>query len=207
MDISTPERYRRYRRYFTDVGTLYKRKKARVYTGIVLSILTVAFFSFFAIRPTLVTISGLYKEIKDKRTLVAEMDQKIENLTRAQVNYNQIKDELYLIEESLPQNPELPTLIKQLEALTRLNSVNFESIRFEKTNLQGEEEKKETQDVGFNLTVSGDYSNLKQFLNSLDTLRRIILVENFAFQSETEEEIQILTLTVSAHANYLIGNQ
>lgn len=207
MPTNLSNNYRQYRRYFLSVKAFYQKRQARVYTGIVLSILTVAFFGFFAIRPTLVTISGLLKEIKDKKEVVNQMDQKINNLTKAQTNYNQIKEKLYLVDQSLPQDPGLSVLIKQLEALTRLSSVNFESVRFEKTNLQGETEKKENQEVTFSLVLSGNYQNLKNFLNSLDILRRVILVESFAFRSTMEEEIQILTLSINAKAYYLTKNQ
>lgn len=193
----------RYRRYVTGVGVLYKKKKARVYTGIILSIFTIAFFGFFAIKPTLVTIGGLLKEIKDKREVVAQMDQKINNLNKAQTNYTRIEKDLDLVNESLPLDPDLPILIKQLESLARLSSVAIESVRFEKTNLQGEIETEKGQASGFSVTLVGDYKNLKDFLSSLDTLRRIISVKSFGFTSKTEEEIQLLILSISAEAHYL----
>ena len=204
-DPGSPDRYHRYRRYVSGVGALYKKKKARVYTSIILSIFTVAFFGFFAIRPTLVTIGGLLKEIKDKKEVVAQMDQKIDNLNKAQTNYTRIRDDLDLVEESLPLDPDLPILIKQLESLARLSSVTIESVKFEKTNLQGEIEIEieEGQTTGFSVAFLGSYENLKEFLNSLDTLRRIILVESFAFSSKTEDEIQMLRLTINADAHYL----
>lgn len=206
MATTTADRYHRYQHYFIGAKALYKKKKTRVYTSIILSILTVAFFGFFAIRPTLVTISGLLKEIKDKKAVVEQMDQKINNLTKAQINYSRIANELNLVGESLPQDPALPILIKQLESLARLSSVNLESIRYEKTNLQGELAKEESQATSFNIALTGSYQNLKQFLNSLDTLRRIISVESFAFNSKIEEEIQIMALTINAQAYYLIKN-
>jgi len=204
MAAGSVDRYHRYRQYASGVSILYKKKKTRVYTSIILSIFTVAFFGFFAIRPTLVTIGGLLKEIKDKREVVAEMDQKIDNLNQAQTNYNQIRDDLDLVEESLPLDPDLPILIKQLESLARLSSVAIESVRFEKTNLQGEIETEEGQAVGFSVTVMGSYENLKEFLNSIDTLRRIISVERFGFTSKTEDKTLVLVLTVNGAANYLI---
>lgn len=206
MPVESPERYRHYRRYFINIGALYQKKQVKVYTEIVLSILMVAFFGFFAIRPTLVTISGLFKEIKDKKEIVTQMDQKINNLSKAQANYNQVKNRLYLVDEALPQDPALSLLIKQVESLARVSSVNLESVKFNKTNLQGETGKEEAQEVTFSLAFSGDYKNLKQFLNSLDTLRRVILVESFAFKSQTEKEVQLLTLTVNARA-YCLTNK
>lgn len=203
VDPGSLSRYYRYRRYISGVKSLYKKKKARVYTSIILSILTIAFFGFFAIRPTLVTIGGLLKEIKDKKAVVTQMDQKIDNLTKAQANYTRIKNDLDLVNESLPIDPDLPILIKQLESLARLSSVAIDSVRFEKTNLQGEIETEGNQTVGFSLALVGNYENLKEFLNSLDTLRRIISVESFAFTSKKEKEINLLVLTINAKAHYL----
>jgi len=201
------DRYRQYRRYFIGLGALYKKKQARVYTGIVLTIFTVAFFGFFAIRPTLVTISGLFKEIKDKKEVVKQMDEKIADLTKAQINYSQIEDELYLVDQSLPLDPDLASLMKQLESLARTNSVTLESVQYDKINLLGEAEKEEGQKAAFTLSLSGNYADLKQFLYSLDNLRRIILVDGFSFSTKTEEEIQILMLNVTAKAYYLTKNQ
>ncbi len=203
MPEGQADRYRRYRRYFVNVGAVYTKKQARVYTGIILSILTIAFFGFFAIRPTFVTISGLLKETKDKEELVKQMDQKIADLSQAQTNYNQIKNQLYLVDESLPLDPDMPLLIKQLEALARLNSVFFETVHYSEVNLQGESEKEEVQEVDFTITLYGDYQSLKSFLNSLDLLRRVISVEGFSFSSKTIEDIDVLVLSVTAKAHYL----
>ncbi len=204
MPIGPLGRHRNYRHYLAGIRNLYKKKQTKVYTGIVLSILTVAFFSFFAIRPTLVTIGGLLKEVKDKKEIVTQLDQKVNALAQAQTNYNQIESRLYLIDQSLPQDPSLSTLIKELEFLSQSSLVTLESLKFDQINLQGESEKKESQEASFTLAVSGDYSILKNFLNSLDILRRITLIDNFAFKSKIVEETQALVLTVNAKAHYLI---
>lgn len=204
MPAGPVDRHHRYRQYVSGVGELYKKKKTRVYTGIILSILAVAFFGFFAIRPTLVTIGGLLKEIKDKKEVVAKMDRKIDNLEKAQANYSRVKNDLDLVEESLPLDPDLPILIKQLESLARLSSVVVESVRFDKTNLQGEIETEKGMAVGFSLSLTGSYENLKNFLNSSDTLRKIISVESFGFTPKTEDETQVLVLTINAKAHYLL---
>lgn len=196
MDTNQPEKYRRYHRYFVDVGQLYQKKKARVYTSIVLSIFTSAFFLFFAIRPTLTTIASLIKEIKDKRVIAAKLQDKITALNSAQIEYQKIEKDFYLIDESLPQHPNISLLVLQLETLARKSSVSVEAIQFEKTILKGKEEKKS---VNFSLAVAGDYKNLKSFLGSLIRLRRLVLIDTFAFKTSPTEENLILSLNAQAH--------
>jgi Tfp pilus assembly protein PilO len=207
MPVQPTSQPRNHRRHFVGIKGLYQKKQIRVYTSITLSVLTITFFSFFAIRPTLMTISGLLKETEDKKEVVTQIDRKISSLTQAQTNYNRIKPKIYLVEQSLPQEPALSALIKQIEFLAQSSSVNLDAFKVDKTNLQGELEKRESQEVGFSVALSGDYQNLKKFLNSLDTLRRVMLVKGFAFKSETEEGIESLVLAIQAKAYFLIGDQ
>lgn len=217
MDPNQPEKYHRYRRYFVDISRFYQKKKARVYTGIVLSILAVAFFLFFAIRPTLVTITSLLKEIKDKREIAEQLEDKINALNSAQIEYQRIEKDLYLIDESLPVNADVSLLLRQLEALARKNNVALGPIQFEETILKGEEvtpankTKKKTevgeaaQSVNFSLAVAGNYNQLKSFLGALTRLRRLVLVDAFAFQTGKKEEGLVLSLNAKAY--YLIKEQ
>jgi Tfp pilus assembly protein PilO len=201
--------YHRYRRYFVDLGQLYKkRKKVRVYTGIILSLLTVSFFLFFAIKPTLTTIAGLIKAIKDQRVVVDRLQTKINALSLAQSEYNLIQNDIFLVDEALPTDSQVSTLTKQLEVLARREGVTVETIKFGQVYLKGEgpkteeKPKNDTSSVNFSFAASGEYQNLKSFLRSLSSLRRIILVDSFAFKTgKTEGER--LTLSLNAQAFFL----
>ncbi len=211
MENSRTERYQRYRRYFVNLGQLYQKKKVRVYTGIVLSLLTTAFFLFFAIRPTLTTIASLVKEIKDKKSITEQLDDKIKSLNAAQVEYQKIEQELFLVDSALPTHAHVSLLVPQLEALARENNVTLQAIQINATMLRGQEEKEETKTkdsdskvqeerVGFNLTVMGDYKNLRAFISSLIDLRRTTSIKAFAFSLDQEDG---LSLTLNARAHYL----
>lgn len=208
MAIESPERYRRYRRYFADIGRLYQRKKVRAYTGIVLSILTVSFFLFFAIRPTVVTIASLLKEIKDRRVIAKQLEDKISALNSAQIEYQQVEKNLYLLDEALPVNTNLSDFIRQLEALARRHNLNISSLQFEAAILKGQETTAQTtktkgeetaRGVNFSLTIAGDYQQLKSFLNALARLRRFVLVDAFTFQTGKEGGGLVLSLDAKAH--------
>jgi Tfp pilus assembly protein PilO len=203
MQTSPQERYQRYRRYFVNLGQLYQKKKVRVYTGIVLSLLVTAFFLFFAIRPTLTTIAGLTKEIKDKREITEKLEDKVKALNSAQIEYQKAEKDLSLIDEGLPRNPNISLLVRQLEALAREAGLSLKTIQFSETVLRGQEETKKNADTGegvtFSLAVAGDYQNLKSFLDLLTNLRRSISIEAFAFGTGKTEARLTLNLNVNAH--------
>lgn len=217
MAISFEIGYHRYRRYFTNISALYQKKKARVYTGLILSLLAVAFFSFFAIRPTLVTIASLVKEIEDKRMIAQKLQEKINALSLAQKEYVAVSSELPLVEEALPQEPDLPLFIRQLETLSVQSGVTLRTIQFGRVNLRGRpvskpdsvktKQKEETSGITFNFSASGSYQNLKTFLQSLENLRRLVVISSFAFRPEEKEEGQLLILNITGEAYYLNQNE
>ena len=72
--------YLRYKTYFLNISSQYSKKAdVRVFMELLLSLATVSLFAIFAIRPTLITIAELFKEIQGKKTTVAQLDEKIKN--------------------------------------------------------------------------------------------------------------------------------
>ncbi len=203
-DLDWKTEYHRYRRYFTDLSHFYKNEKTRTYTTIVLSLLTVTFFIFFAIRPTLKTIAQLIRQTKDQKTVAAELEKKINNLSEAQRNYLTVEPNLLLIEEALPQKAEVSLLSKEIETLARRSGIVIVNLRFSEVNLVGEQKnnKGEKQKVKFSFNALGSYPNLKSFLSDVMNLRRIVLVEAFSFQTGKSDS-NILSLNLNAQAWFL----
>lgn len=196
------QKYRQYNRYFTDISHFYKTKKGRVYTGIILSLITINFFIFFAIKPTLVTIVQLVRQVKDQKELAIDMDKKIKALGNAQSQYLEVEGQLYLIDEALPKTPNLTVLIKELEALAFKSQVAVIGSRINQVPISGQGEPQENkQSVDFSFTAVGDYARLKDFMSSLSDLRRVITIEGFAFQNNKDNP-GLLTLTINAKAWY-----
>lgn len=200
-----------YRRFKVDLSAFYQNKKVRTYASVVLTIGTVAFFLLFAIRPTIITIAKLTREIKDNKTVIDGLDRKIESLNSAQIEYQRIKNQLSLIDEALPLEPDLGLLVRQLEALARKDSVSLVSLQFspsilveaapEKnggvTNLDGK-----TSELGFSLSATGDYDRLTSFAKKLTELRRIVKIEAYALDKDKSEK---MTLVLKAQAYYLLN--
>jgi len=206
MALTWQAEYHRYSHYFLDIGRLYKKKQARVYTEIVLSLLTISFFLIFAIKPTLATIAGLMKTIQDQKLVSETLAEKINALRQAQNEYNLITGDTYLVDEALPKDTQISLLVRQLEALARRSGITIETIRFDQVNLKGPpsptKEKELSPSVNFSFAATGEYQNLKLFLTSLSSLRRITLVKSFAFKSG-KTEIQSLTLTLNGQAYFM----
>jgi type IV pilus assembly protein PilO len=194
-----------YRRYFTDITALYQKKKYRTYAGLILTLFTIAFFAFFAIRPTLVTIASLMKEIEDKGMIAQKLEEKIDALSQARSQYSALSDELPLIEEALPQKSKPSLFVRQIETLTSQNGLFLQSIQISQVPLLGKEETSKTPEtkikekglssLKFSFSVSGNYQNLKSFLKDLEDLRRIVTLSSFSFNLEQKGESLVLTVS------------
>jgi len=197
MALSWQTEFHRYRRYFVNIGQFYRQKKVRVYTEIVLSILTTTFFLVFAIKPTLLTITALIKEIKDKKMVTKKLEEKIDSLNIAQKEYLAIEGDLYLVDQALPKDSQIFVLIRQIEVLASKVGVSLGAVQYSSVNLKGDMNEDKLSAVDFKMMLRGDYQDLKKFLLSLANLRRIVQVKGFVFKTSKEEE---LNLNISAKA-------
>lgn len=197
------QKYHQYSRYFTDLSRFYKTKKGRVYTGIIAALIAINFFIFFAIKPTLVTIVQLVKQVRDQKELSQDMDKKITALNSAQSEYSLIENQLYLVDQALPKKPDLTILIKELEALATKSQVAIAGSRISEVQISSQEKPEEgKQPIKFTFTAVGDYPRLKEFMSSLSNLRRIVTIEGFSFQNNKDNP-GLLTLSIDAKAWYL----
>lgn len=195
--------YRRYRRYFIDLGSRYaKKKEAKIYTGITLSLLTVAFFGIFALRPTFITIASLIREQKDKEIISEQLEQKINNLRQAQTSYSLVVNSINFVNQALPQDSSLAVFAYQIEALAQGESLTIKSLTFDSTPLLENKQDSQLKEVVFSLSLSGDFGKMKNFLSSLTNLRRIVTIESVDFSQSTKEEESTLTLNISGKTHY-----
>lgn len=202
--------YNRYQRYFVDLRSLYKHRKVVVYTGITLTILAVSFFSLFALKPTVTTVLSLIKEIQQKRVIDQKLQTKINALKSAQANLSAAGSSLRLVDDALPVNAHLSQVIYHLEYLAQQENINLSSIGFEPVVLFGQKKdasknvkQKEISEIYFSLSASGDFENLKRFLQKIEILRRVVVIDSFTLNSNQLEKTITINLSAAGRAFYL----
>lgn len=207
--------YIRYKRFFLTFFARYQdRQDLRMFLEILLSLVTISLFSLFALRPTLITIAELIKEIESKKETVAQMDAKIENLSSAQTTYDQEINKIRLLETSIPNNPDPDKFIRQIEGLASKDSVQILSMSTSETTLVGKDstETEQSQDgiilgasgnITFSTRVAADYPNLFNFLSDLDEIRRPVDIDSLSFDISKTEEGVSLVLIVNGRVPYM----
>ncbi len=185
MALDYRSEYERYRRYYMYLGPIIKNPIFQAYFSIVMSIFTIAIFVAFAIRPTLATIANLQRQIQDKQDINRRLDQKINDLSKLQSDYQTIERDLPLIFSALPQNPSVSKAIILLEktatsAGVTLSAVNITTADYSEIPLAtgAAVASISSSFVPINLTVVGDFDNIRNFLEQLTNLPRIFNPSN-----------------------------
>ena len=174
----------------------YKQPVARVSLELILSVLAIIFFAIFAIKPTLETMADLVKEIQDKSELESQMDLKISSLYTAQSQYYKYSDQFYLLEQAIPQEFNLVESIKILEKLAGEERLAIERISLSNIPKKTNEAVLAAADfadfkrdfVVLNVDVLGDYLTIRQFVEKVINLRKIMIVDQVSFSKKTEQQ-------------------
>lgn len=204
MALGWKKEYLRYQSYFLSIHNAYKgRADLKMFLEILLSLVTISIFGVFALRPTILTIAGLYQEIKTKKETLSQMDSKITSLQSAQNTLNEQSAILPILETSIPISPKPEDFIRQIRGLANKNSVSVSGFSIEKITLKGGAVTEGAGTMSFSGGVSGNYANLLTFLQDLGNLRMPVNISLFNLSvSKTEKEAG-LSLAISGSVPYL----
>ena len=181
MKILTPEILKHYKNVLKRSPEVLKQiedEKYVVYIYIILTLLTVSFFGLFAINPTLATISNLNKQYEDNKIVYEGLRQKLLSLKALGSEYEQIKPSLNKIFSAVPTTTQIPLLTRQLESLTTTHELTLEKLEFGNVELYpAKKTNSPLFSFSFNITVSGNDTNIKNFITDLMNFDRIINLE------------------------------
>ena len=169
-------------------------------TWLTVTFFVISFFAFFAIKPTFIIITGLTREIKDKRELDDKFQKKITTLVAAQEEYSLNENRFYLLDQALPETSEFPSFIMNTEKEAASCNVKIQSFTINKILLTGAKE----SSFDFDLTATGSYQDLRIFLGKFEQLRRVVSLESISFgkTKKTVNEPSKIRLNMSGKVSF-----
>ena len=216
MAVTWRQRYLRYRKFFLDIYRVYYQKpEVKAFLEIILTLLVLAFFGAFALRPTILTIIDLLQQIESKEETITTLDQKIQSLSQAQVVFAQEAQNISLLDTAVPDTPLPEDLTRQIEGLAQQNSVAVLGLSIGEVTLIGEDEREvrkstelaplpqSAKELNFTISLTGNYQSLTSFLGSIQNLRRPIKIDSLSLNSSETETGSVLVLVISARAPFL----
>ena len=196
--------YLRYKGFFLDILAIYNsRPNLKAYLELILSLGTIVIFSIYAIKPTVLTIVELNSEIKSKENTVLLLTQKISNLKIASNLLQKESQNLEIIDNAVPTGANVEQLVKQIEKIALDNSVAIRNFSSANIFLKGNSDKKVESELPVSFSITGNYQNLFQFLQTIENLRRPFRIDSFVFNSNiTADNEKFIVLTISGNVPY-----
>lgn len=212
--------YLRYQSYFLNVIARYKeRADVKAYTEILLSLATISVFAIFALKPTLLTIAGLMKEIEAKRQTLEEMQHKIDNLTSAQRLYDRESSKINILLTSIPDKPNPEIFARQIEGLSGKYGSQITGITVGEAVIIGKDtkitDKKSkkleslpggSEELAVSATFIADLDRhfiLSNIISDLEKSRRPAKIDTIRMKTTTtEQKIKVLELFIEARLPY-----
>lgn len=172
----------------------------------------ISLFAIFALLVAIIlilvpSIGGLftlYNEVEAAKKTDQSLKNKLTDLSRAEASYLSVKDSIELVSLALPENPDIPRFIKNMEDIASKSAVKIDSIQLADVLLSqssSSAELKSNQAVVFSTTLAGDYTNLKNFVSRLEKLVRTSAVSGISFTTKSETG-DSLTISISAKTFY-----
>jgi hypothetical protein len=209
------------------MGGYRERADLRAYTEILLSLLTICIFSIFALKPTLVTIAQLLKEIDSKKETLVTIDAKIKKLSQAQILFDQYRSKVELLDSALPEKSSPAVIIRQIEGLSSTNKINISSMTLGENVIIGEnipvsENIKEEKDAAIPnsgtlpLTILSQnqidlYPQIVNFLSDIERLRIALKIESITLSIasnniQNDGNISDLSFLLNGNIYYYLGS-
>lgn len=184
------------------ITPLMRSKKTASYFSLTISLFTLSFFGLFAIRPTLITAISLMKKVADLQTLYVDYENKINGLIRAQTEYEQIRDDLPLMDAALPGNSAFSKLAKTIEKFAAQENFTINQFQIDPVPISNPTTTGKLYDYGFTLVGTGRYPSISSFLNHIVNWQRIVSIKSLEFAQTGGTASATIRLSVKANTYY-----
>lgn len=198
-----------YQRYLLNIVALYRqRPDLKAYLEILLSIATIGIFVIFAIKPTIITIADLLTKINSEQLTSDQMDTKIKNLGLAQSAFTAEQNNIKLLNTAIPTGPDVPTYIRQIEGFIKKENVTTITLAASQVDLLSKAatpsgQSSSSLSAGFTLTATGNYAQLINLIQDIESLRRPSLINRLDFSiNKDNPDAKALNLTLTAQTPY-----
>lgn len=196
MKITKNENFAKYSKI---VMPYLKNTQNQKYLTLFLTIGTSIFFILFAINPTISTIAKLKKEIADSKLLDQKMSEKINNLSNLNSAFPEIQSDISYITDAVPQKPDAPSLIGQVQQLAQESGVSIGNIVISPVNLTSSS--LNAGSFNFTITIGGEFNDFSRFLEYLITMQRALTIDSVMI-NKAQADTRTVTATIKGSAYF-----
>lgn len=162
-------------------------KKATDYSYTILFFISFAFFTFFVIRPNILTILSLQEEAGTLHILDAGYENVIKKIVDIQSFLQENGQDLYLLDESLPTLPQINKLVLDTQYSASNSGMYLSSMSINKVDLRDTEKKTERRKISITLDGTADFLQSKEFITQVMNDRRLKMIRQITFDQDEKK--------------------
>lgn len=139
-------------------------------------------FYQFILSPTMVRAEQVQNEVSAMETRIEQIRRELRDQGELERKYEQAKADLASFEMLIPNDKEIPDLLRELELIAdrcnvKLSSVGASNPINKTTHLE----------ITLNLPIQGEYRNILRFYNELTSAKRLIIVKTTNITPSADE--------------------
>ena len=161
-------------------------ERSQKFFAIALTLLASSFFGFFAINPTVSTIVKLKKEVSDNEFVYNELNSKIKNLSELRKQYSSLQNDLFIITNAIPTEPDVHLLFAQIQTIARNSDVKIKKLQNSEVEVLKSDKgsSKQYYSYSFSIAGNGSFQNINSFTQSIANMQRIIGIDVFSITGQ-----------------------
>ncbi|NUE65725.1 type 4a pilus biogenesis protein PilO [Snodgrassella sp. ESL0253] len=184
-----------------DLNSLYQQGKPvqlGIAGGVIVVILVLAYF--FVYSGLNEQLSQLKQEEETLKQTYAEKSEQAAHLDVLKAELDSINGSFHSLLKQLPTQAEIPNLIQELHECATKNGLSMDSVtpsQAQNTDSGNKSEQQVIQTLPYNITLTGNYNQISQFMRDVGKLSRIVTLNAIVLKRNDKDN----TLTLNAVAN------
>ncbi len=165
-------------------------KPVKIAVNVIPVVIVVALCVFLVILPQNKEIKELGNAISKQEKEISDKRSKVANLDKLKKQTEILKLELIEMEEALPEQEEISTLLKQINTLTK--EADLDIISWSPTTRKQMHKSKIVYSIPVKVVLKGSYHKLGVFFSSLTQLKQIVNITGISLGSPKPEGDEVI---------------
>lgn len=192
-----------YAKYLSLVKPVSKIPIIKTYGSTVFTLITITFFIFYAIKPTIETILVLQQKLANSTEVLEKVNLKARNLSQGKTNLENMNQNIKIrINNLVPNTVNIKSIIQIFEQSAKSHEASISALQIQPVVIEPSTEEKvgTVSHVDFTFNTQGKYESLVSVLQDLRSSDRLISIDNISL-SKTEDSG--IVMSVSGKAYYI----
>jgi len=161
-------------------------KKVTDYSYTILFFVSFAFFTFFVIRPNILTILSLQEESGKLHILDTSYENVIKKIVSIQSFLEENGKDLYLLDDALPSVPQINKLVVDTQISASASGMNIAGMSINKVNLRDMQKKTTRRTITVSIDGNANFLQSKDFITKLLNNRRLEMIRGISFAQDVK---------------------